>query len=196
VLAYDEMTRDIIQTDGSYVEMTLDSTYLACAVAGAMAAYTVQMPLTRKPIQGFLTAVKARAFLDSVKDIYATYGVLLLNDKGGVISVRHQLTTDTSTYNFSEISITQIRDNVSEDVINGLDPLIGSYETPTFNAQLVEKINAILSAKMMEGVIVNYGGITATTDPTNPSNRLVNYWIDVADPINRIYITYTIKQTI
>ncbi len=196
VLAYDEMPRDIIQDDGSYVEMTLDSTFLACAIAGMMSFYTVQTPLTRKAVQGFLKANKARSWLETEKDIYANAGVLVLVDKGGIISVRHQLTTDTSSYNFSEISITQIRDNVSIDVVAGLDPLIGSYETPTFNAIVQEKINAILAAKLTEGVIVNYGGITVITDPSNPSNRLVAYWIDVADPINRIFITYTIKQTI
>lgn len=196
VLAYDEMTRDLVQSDGSAVEHTLDSTYLACAVAGAMGLYTVQTPLTRKPIQGFKTAAKARAWLDKTKDIYATAGVLILNDKGGNITIRHQLTTDTSAYNFTEISITQSRDNVTEDVISGCDPFIGTYETPTTNANIYETVNAVLTAKLNDGVIVNYGGISVTTDGTNPSNRNVLYWIDVADPINRIYLTYTIKQTI
>jgi len=195
VLCYDEMTRDIVQSDGSFVEHTLDSTFLACAVAGAMGLYTVQVPLTRKPLQGFKTAIKARAWLEKQKDIYGTYGVLILNDKGGVISVRHQLTTDTSAYNYSEISITQIRDNVTEDVIGGCDTFIGEYETPTTNASIYEKVNAILTAKMNEGILVNFGGISVTTSPTVASDRLVSYWIDVADPINRIYITYTIKQT-
>ena len=195
VLPYDEPTRDVQNSDGTYTERTLDSTYLACAVAGMMSKFDVQEPLTRKVVIGFKALT--RQLLETEKDQMAGDGVLLFESKAGVITVRHQVTTNNNTPEEAEISVMQIRDYVIKNVRNSLDDVyIGGAITSRTRADVVTSVDAVLSKISEEGAIVAWGDITASQNATDPRQIDIGFSIKPAYPLNIIMITFTINPNL
>lgn len=195
ILAYDEATRDVQNADGTYTERTLDSTYLACAIVGMMSKFDIQEPLTRKVVIGFKALT--RQFLETEKDQMAGDGVLLFESRAGVITVRHQLTTNNNTPEEAEISIIQIRDYVIKNVRAALDGIyIGTPLTNRTKTDVVTTVDAVLSRIAEEGAINSWGEITAVQNSTDPRQIDVTFSIDPAYPVNVILITFTINPNL
>lgn len=194
IFPWDEVTRDIRDPDtGIVAEHTLDSTFLACAIAGMMIKYPVQEPLTRKTVTGFKATVKANTLLETEKDTLAGAGVTLLEENGGVISIRHGMTTDTSSAEDNEISVMLIRDNTILIVRDALDKLyIAKVGTAKTTSDINRDLVAVLSLLVEDGSLTGFGDIVISQNVSDATRYDLSFRIDPAYPINYIYITFTI----
>ncbi len=194
ILPYDEPVREI-KDPVTYVtsDVSLDGTFLGAAIAGMMTKFVVQEPLTRKTIVGFKSVVKTDALLETEKNELAGSGVLLLEESGGVISIRHGMTTDVSTVQDNEISVMLIRDNTIKGTRDALDRVyIAKVSTNETEANIKTDIESILGQFIRDGSLLSFSDVTVSRNSTDATRYDVSFTIEPAYPINTIFIEFTI----
>lgn len=194
ILPWDEIKRQVTDPDtGVTSEVSLDGSFLACAIAGMMTKYPVQEPLTRKTMVGFSATTKTDALLETEKNELAAKGVTLLENRGGIISIRHGMTTDVATAEDNEISVMLIRDNTIKIVRDALDRLyIATVTTEETESDIKTDTEAVLSLLIEDGSITDFEDIVVTQNAVDATRFDVSFKITPAYPINTIFITFTI----
>lgn len=170
----------------------LGGQYLAAALAGVAISLDVQVPLTRKRVYGF-TAVDD-SFDTGEKNILSAAGVCVIEQTvTGITRVRHGVTTDNSSKNTSEWSITGSADYVISNLRSTLDSAdyIGSPVTDTTVLSIKGLMDAFLSSSVADGVIGSYDNLTVAQRTSEPDVIDISVEIGFLYPLNRIYVTLT-----
>jgi len=173
-------------------QITLTGPFIACALAGIICnpAYTSGEPISGKALTGF----------DSVEDIYtrrlknimASEGVMVMEQVGARIAVRHALSTDVSTIVTSEFKITRIKDYIAKLMRNSLESIF--INTRNVGAITLDSIKGVCTL-LLDGVIslrdiVAYQNLTVVQSSIDPRQINVSFQIRPSWDVNWILVTF------
>lgn len=166
--------------------------YAAAALMGAVASRAVSSSLTRKYLSGLNSILDPRGLQDKNTD--AASGLLVLEQKGQNIQVRHAITLDDSSSARQELSVVRakhrmiesLRDTVDSQIVGQIvadDQAVGKVETT---------ITSVLSRLRQVGDIVDYANVSARLLTNEPTTIEVKFSYRPAFPINYVNIAFSI----
>lgn len=168
--------------------------FAAACIAGMLARYTVQTPLTRKLINAIVSVNDVRTETD--KDADAQSGLLVIESKRGRIQVRDAITTSQASQAAQQLNVVRAKHFMMENVVEALDTqVIGQIvldNNATFAVQLL--ITAVLQQMINQGVIVSYDAIQVIRDPNNALALDAQFSYLPEYPLNNIFITFSLDS--
>lgn len=169
--------------------------YVAACVAGMLARYPVQSPLTRKRVNVVTGVNEART--ETQKDQDAQAGLLVVEAKRGMIRVRHGITTSQDSVAARELSVVRGKHYMMENIRQALDDqVVGQMiidTTASFKIQLL--VAAELQLLINTGSIVSYDAIQVSQDPNDPTAMLVRFSYLPAFPLNTVSVSFSIDTS-
>ena len=179
----------------SNVDTSVDSCYLAAALAGIRCNpnYDVAEPLTRKPVVGFTEITDNLS--TSQKNDLASHGICIIeSDSSGIARVRHALTTDMSTVQNEEYSITEVTDYVAQVSRQILEQMyVGTKILTDTPLMVAATLTTVLNNLITRGIITAFTGLTASIDSTDSTQIDVRFGFAPVYGANYIYIEFTIN---
>jgi hypothetical protein len=174
--------------------LNLGGQYVAAAVAGMYAGRDVQVPLTRKSVAGFDGVNDKRTASELALDSAA--GLLVIENRGGILRVRHDLTTAVGSVNTREASVVRAKYEMAARMKDSLDAGLIGVVVPLNAAPLAVQsaVVSVLEQLLTEGVINGYSDVKART-LSDPTTVEVRYMYTPAYPINNISVIFTIDTT-
>lgn len=138
---------DQVVADVNGTSTTLDGTYLACAWAGKMAGSNPGSGFTNSTVAGFTGLKHSNGYYsEDVLNDFAGSGlwVNIQESSGAAIKCRHQLSTDVSSIQKREASITTVIDYVAKFFRLALSKKIGKFNiTQQFLDSLATQIQGL-----------------------------------------------------
>jgi hypothetical protein len=177
-------TNGAIMTDGSFI---------AAAIAGLRinSNYDVAEPLLRKELQG-IDSIPAN-LLRSQKLALRNGGVTVVETVNGIIRVMEDTTTDRSTVDAENYSVTEIIDFVAESTQSTLNNLfIGIKLLTDTPSMIVTTLNLLLSTFVDLQIINGFTNVSATVNSIDPSQIDVSFDIAPVFPLRYISVTFSI----
>lgn len=171
---------------------TVGGQYAASAVAGMFAARDVNVPLTRKTLAGFTGVGDKRTNTEKALDSSA--GLMEIEERNGVLRVRHGITTAIGNVNTREASVVRTKYDMGHRLLNTLDGLIGIVATVDQAPTIVTSVvHGVLEQMVMEGLISKYANIKARLLASDLTTVEVRFQYTPAYPINNIAVIFTIN---
>ena len=166
--------------------------YVAAAVAGMLASRPTSSTLTRKVISGFVGLTDPRDSADKNSD--AANGLMVIEQKGQNLFVRHAITTDITGSARRELSVVRAKHRVVESVKDTIDrQLIGNLIADDNATSVVRgTIIAVLEGLKSEKDIVDYTGVQARFVSLDPTTIQVRFSYRPAFPVNYINIEFSL----
>lgn len=173
-------------------EIDLGAQYVAAAIAGMIASRPVSSTLTRKNIAGFSSINHPRTKQENNDD--SANGLLVLEQKGYAIQVRHALTLDTTSVARSEISVVRAKHKVINSLRLTIDSQIVGQIVADNNAPLIvaSAISNTLSTLQQDNDIVSFANVQAQIKSLDPTLIEVAFSYRPAFPVNHINIVFSI----
>jgi len=174
-------------------QLNIGGHYAAAAIAGMTAARDVQVPLTRKTLAGFEGINDKRT--ESEKALDSAAGLLVLEDKGGVLRIRHDITTAVGDVNKRESSVVRAKYELAQRVRDALDAgVVGSVLPLDRGPTLVETVvRSVLETMIVEEAIAAYQDVTGRLLSGDPTTVEVRFSYTPAYPINNINVVFQIN---
>jgi hypothetical protein len=172
--------------------------FAAAAVAGMVGQLSPSQGFTNYPISGLARVTGSNdSFKPSQLDTIAGGGVYTLQQAvpGAPVTCRHQLSTDVTSVERRELSITKAVDYVAKFLRNSLRNFIGSFNiTPAFLDQLSTVIQGQLAFLGPEGlgVVASATLNNVIQDEDSPDTILVDVTLEVLYPANYIRVTLVV----
>lgn len=167
--------------------------YYCSAVVGMISSQPPQQGFTNLPVTGFTGVVGSSAkFSTAQLNVMAAGGVYVVvqDADGAPVISRHQLSTDVTSIETRELSITKVVDFVAKFMRTGLRNFIGTFNiTQPFLDTLSTVIQGMLQFLEEGGVILGGDLNNLVQDKTNPDTVLVDVTLDVPFPANYIRLT-------
>lgn len=171
--------------------------YLAAAYAGLKSSVVPHQPITNVILSGFsaIPRVLENFSIDELNEIASGGTMIVAQDTTrGPIYVRHQITTDMTDANHSELSITTNLDAITKFLRSWIKPMIGRHNiTPEFLIQLetlarqrLDFYSQSLLRVMAGPPIVELGTIVAIQDPNSRTGVLMEIPLTLPYPANNI----------
>lgn len=168
--------------------------YTAACVAGMLARYPVQTPLTRKPVNAVVGVKESRTETD--KDTDAGSGLLVVEAKRGRIQVRDAITTSQVSQAARALSVVRAKHWMMENIRQALeDQVVGQIlldDQANFRVQLV--VTGELELMVTQGAIVSYDQIQVSRDPNDATAMQVRFSYLPAFPLNRVAVQFSINS--
>lgn len=166
--------------------------YVAAAIAGMLASRPTSSTLTRKVVAGFIALTDPRDLAEKNAD--ATAGLLVIEQKGQNLFVRHGVTLDNSTSAKRELSVVRSKHRVIESVRDTIDrQLIGNLLADDDAPGIVEAtVIAVLESLVGERDIVSYTGVQARMTSLEPTTIQVRFSYRPAFPVNYIDVVFSL----
>jgi hypothetical protein len=178
------------------LEQVVPGYYAASCIVGMIAALPPQQGFTNYPIAGLTRVVGSNdVYSNRQLSIMAAGGVYILiqDAQGAPIIARHQLSTDLSSIETRELSITKIVDFTAKFLRAALRNFIGrSNITQAFIDQLSSVIQGLLSFLTEAGVLIGADLNNLIQDADNPDTVLIDITLDVPYPCNFIRVTLVV----
>ena len=186
---------DQVTYNDSGTDVVLHGYYACAALAGKASALPPHQSFTGTVLYGIEACSGSwDQFSEANMDLAAGGGVMWLIQESadGPVFVRHQLTTDVSSLQTRELSITRVLDYMTKIIRTNINRLAGRYNiTPNFMALLSTIINTLVSS--FSGVIVQRATVVnIVIDPDNPDTILIEVDITPYYPANRIRVTLVV----
>jgi hypothetical protein len=187
---------DTIVASVGGIEEALPAYYAAAAITGQIAANPPQQGFTNFPIAG-LTGVQGSNDTFSTRQLNIMAGggtyILVQDSPGAAVISRHQLSTDLTSIETRELSITKVVDFVAKFLRTGLRNFIGTFNiTQPFLDTLSTVIQGMLTFLEEGGVILGGDLNNLIQDKNQPDTVLVDVTLDVPYPCNYIRLTLVI----
>jgi hypothetical protein len=186
---------DTIKTTVQGLEKSLPSYYAAAGIVGQVGALPPQQGHTNYPIPGFTGVVGTEKFTKKQLNRIAGGGTFILMQEvqGGAVFCRHQLSTDSTSIETRELSITKIVDFVSKFLRTGVRKFIGKNNiNPNFLDLLGTTVHAILKFLEASGVLNGSNINNIAQDKDNPDTVLIDVTLDLPYPCNYIRLTLVV----
>lgn len=177
-------------------QLVLGGQYAACAIAGMIASRSIAQSLTRKTISGFSSVAERREKADKNAD--AAAGLLVVEQKGGAVQVRHAITVNTTGGAAKrEISVVRAKHRVVESVRETIETQIIGQVVADGDAPLVVRsaVIAVLEELRLQGDLVDYGDVQARTKSLDPTEIEVRFSYRPAFPVNYVSIGFSLDLT-
>jgi len=167
--------------------------YAAACVAGMSGSLPPQQGFTNYPITGLTTVLGSNDnFTNRQMNVMAAGGVYILvqDTQGAPVLCRHQLSTDTSSIEKREFSITKVVDYTAKFIRAGLRNFIGRYNiTPAFIDQLSTVVQGLIAFLVDNHVLIGADINNIMQDENAPDTILIDVTLDVPYPCNYIRVT-------
>jgi hypothetical protein len=178
------------------LEQLVEGYYATACIAGMVGEQPPQQGFTNFPITG-LTQVKGSDdfFTESQLNQIAGGGVytLVQDAEGAPVTCRHQLSTNASTLETRELSITKVVDYTAKFMRAGLRNFIGRTNiTQPFIDQLSTIVSGQLDFLVENSVLIGADINNIIQDADNPDTILIDVTLDVPYPCNYIRLTLVI----
>jgi hypothetical protein len=178
------------------VEQRIPGYYLCSAIAGMVGQQPPQQGFTNYPIAGFTRPFGSNdVFTQRQMNIGAAGGTYWVTQEvaGGALTARHQLTTDLTSIETRELSITKVVDFTAKFMRAGLRNFIGKFNiTQPFLDTLSTVVQGQLSFLSESGVLVGGDLNNIIQDSDAPDTVLIDVTLDVPYPCNYIRLTLVI----
>ena len=168
--------------------------YVAAAVAGMLARYPVQTPITRKQVNALIGVNVSRT--EAQKDQDAQAGLCVIEARRGKIQVRDGITTSQVSISSRALNVVRGKHYMLENIRQSLEEqVIGQIVLDAQSKFIVQLlITGELELLVSEGAIVSYDSIQVSADPDDPSALQVRFSYLPAYPLNRVGILFSINQ--
>lgn len=187
---------ELVASNIDGAEQRIPGYYLCGAVAGMVGQLPPQQGFTNYPITGFTRALGSNdVFNQRQMNVGAAGGTywVIQEVAGGPLSCRHQLTTDLTSIETRELSITKVVDFTAKFMRAGLRNFIGKFNiTQPFLDTLSTVIQGQLSFLTESGVIIGGDLNNIIQDTDAPDTVLIDVTLDVPYPCNYIRLTLVI----
>jgi hypothetical protein len=195
--------RRVIMVAPENVAANIDSTeqkvpgyYVCAAIAGMVGQLPPQQGFTNYPITGFARCFGSNdVFTNRQMNIGAAGGTywVIQEVAGGPLTCRHQLTTDLTSIERRELSITKVVDFTAKFMRSGLRSFIGKFNiTQPFLDTLSTVVQGQLSFLTESGVLIGGDLNNIIQDKSAPDTVLIDVTLDVPYPCNYIRLTLVI----
>jgi hypothetical protein len=178
------------------LEQQIPGFYVAAAISGMTGQQRPQQGFTNFPITGFTQVIGSNdSFSNTQMNVAAAGGVwwIIQDVEGGPLTTRHQLSTDISSVEKREYSITKVVDFTAKLMRSGLRNFIGKFNiTQGFLDTLSTTIQGQLSFLQENGVIIGGDLNNIIQDTNNPDTVLIDVTLDVPYPCNYIRLTLVV----
>jgi hypothetical protein len=169
--------------------------YVAAGIAGMLASRPVASSLTREVISGFTEVADPRSKSDKNKD--AAVGLLVTEQFGQAIRVRHSVTLDTTATQRRELPVVRAKHRMVESVRDTIDrqiigKIIADGRAP---AVVASAVTGVLEQLQTVGDLVGYRDVQARTLSLDPTTVEVRFSYRPAFPLNYINIAFSIDLT-
>jgi len=174
-------------------DQNISSFFYGAGMTGMTASNPPQQGFTNLPSTGY-TGVKGSQDTFSTQQLNTMAGggtyIIVQDVQGGPVTSRHQLTTDLTSVETREFSITKVVDFVAKFMRTGLRNFIGTFNiTQPFLDMLSTVIQGQLSFLEDGGVILGGDLNNLIQDKHSPDTVLVDVTLDVPFPCNYIRLT-------
>ena len=173
--------------------------YFGCALTALVAGLPSQQGFTNLSLTGFVGRENSDdIFNDTQLDTIAGGGnLLILQDVASApVFVRHQLTTDTSSIQFQELSVTKNVDLIARFFRVLYQPYIGKYNITDTLLDLLKSITEAGLTFLRESTAPRVGGVirdgdiqTLGEDPAQVDTVNVVLSINITFPLNNVKVT-------
>lgn len=195
--------RRVVMVAPEQVSANIDGTtqkipgyYLCGAVAGMIGRLPPQQGFTNYPVTGFTRVYGSNdVFNEHQLNVGAAGGTywVIQEVAGAPLSCRHQLTTDLTSIETRELSITKIVDFTAKFMRAGLRSFIGKFNvTQSFLDTLSTVVQGQLGFLAESGVIIGGDLNNIVQDEAAPDTVLIDVTLDVPYPCNYIRLTLVI----
>ena len=187
---------DTVEAELDAGTASLPGYYACCAIAGMVGQLVPQQGFTNYPMTGFTGVTGSNdIFKDSLLDEIAGGGVYILIQEadGAPLISRHQLSTDVTSIETRELSITKVVDFTAKTLRTGLRNFLGIYNiTPQFLDTLTTVVDGMLDFLKQGGVLIGASLNSISQDTTNPDTVLIDVTLEVPYPCNYIRVTLVV----
>lgn len=179
-------------------QLTLDGSYLGCAVAGLTASDDVEISPTRKNLTVSSILVNSATGKDfynnaEMEELLAV-GIVPVSKINGIIKVARGVTRESDkTSVYYEINIRRIVDYIQALVLNRLDGFLGDPNLLRVREVIARESDGILEQAKLDEVIVNYEP-TEVSEGLSPDTVIVNMSLQPTFAINFINVTLAINR--
>lgn len=178
------------------LEQIVEGYYAASCVIGMVASLPPQQGFTNFPITGLTQVVKSNGYFSNAQlNVMAAGGVYILVQDAASAPVicRHQLSTDLTSIETRELSITKVVDFTAKFLRAGLRNFIGrSNITQSFLDQLSSVVQGILSFLIEAGVLIGADVNNVIQDADALDTVLIDVTLDVPYPANYLRVTLVV----
>jgi len=179
---------------GQQQSFIVDGTFIAAALAGKMVspANDVATPWTRRQIVGFDRL--NRSIDETEKNLLATSGVTVIQDRVPFLEVRHGLTTNLDSILTKTPSVIAIKHFVQQQSRATLDSFIG-LKFLASEAQNVElAMTGLLNSLVESNIIATFQGVSAEPDPNDPTMLRVEAFYSPVFPLLYVRLQFSISS--
>jgi len=172
--------------------LTVGGQYAAAAVAGMLSSRPASSSLTRKIVSGFLGITDSRSL--SEKNADAAAGLLVLEQKGQNVVVRHSITLDQTNAARRELSVVRAKHRVVESVKDTLDRQIIGQIIADSQAPLTVSatVTAVLEQLKAGRDIVDYSSVQSRLTSLDPTTIEVRFAYRPSFPLNYIDVIFAL----
>lgn len=213
LVAPPNVTRTITKEDGSQVDVSLDSSYLAVALAAKMTSFTSPADtLLRKTVSGFKID-DFQTYLKAERAILAGNGVTVVTLDAGKLVLLDPITTEAGggrMASFQEISASTQKDAVTVAVAQSVDAnLVGIVpsDLASFIITIKGHIGGVLRSLIASGAIAPFKTTEGVTrdidfskdiqvfqDKTDPTRYFFRYFFNLRYPAKRFFGEYSVDN--
>jgi hypothetical protein len=178
------------------LEQLVPGYYATSCIVGMVANLPPQQGFTNFPIAGLTRVVGSNdKFSNKQLNVMAAGGIYILvqDVQGAPVICRHQLSTDLTSIETRELSITKVVDFTAKFIRVGLRNFIGRANiTQAFLDQLSSVIQGLLSFLTEAGTLIGADINNLIQDADQPDTVLVDITLDVPFPCNFIRVTLVV----
>lgn len=169
--------------------------FMAAALAGMLASRPVSSSLTRKVVSGFVATGDSRDLQQKNAD--ADAGLLVIEQKGNNLLIRHAITLDPGGSSRKELSVVRAKHRMIESVRDTLDRrIIGSIIADATAPLVVQTtVIGVLEQLRQEKDLVAYSGVQARLMSLEPTRIQVRFSYRPAFPLNYIDVVFSLDLT-
>lgn len=173
-------------------KLAVGGQYVASALAGMYGARDVQVALTRQTVAGFGGYNDKRTQADLALDSAA--GLVVVENRSGVLRVRHNVTTAIGSLATSEGSVVRAKYEMAHRLHDVLDASLIGVVVPITEAPLLVQAATIgvLDSLVSEAVISGYANVKARVLASDPTTVEVKFAYIPMFPINHINIIFVV----
>lgn len=167
--------------------------YAAAAIAGMIAARPVSTPLTRKQLSGF-ASVAQPGYDKAQKDLDASQGLFVIEQKGTAVQVRHSVTLNNVDNAKRELSVVRAKHRMMESIRLTIDTQIIGDVPADGNASLVVKnaVIGVLESLRNQRDLIDYNDVEARTLSTDPTTVECRFSYRPAFPLNYVRVVFSL----
>lgn len=177
-------------------EELLEGFYMPAAIVGMVAAQPPQQGFTNLPMAGFSGVVGSNDYFTNKQlNVMAAGGcyIIVQDAPGGPLTSRHQLSTNMTSIETRELSITKDVDYVAKFLRTGLRSFIGTFNiTQPFLDTLSTVIHGMNQFLEENGILISADLNNLIQSKEQPDTVLVDETLDVPYPCNYIRLTLAI----